>query len=55
MGEAPDFPGFPRRGLRFLSELQANNNREWFEAHKDVCRNMAPLHRWLVEVGRLGQ
>ena len=35
MSETPDFPGFPQEGLRFLSDLQENNNREWFEAHKD--------------------
>ena len=30
------FPGFPRETLRFLRELKANNNREWFQARKDV-------------------
>jgi uncharacterized protein (TIGR02453 family) len=28
------FEGFPAEGLRFLAELAANNNRDWFEAHK---------------------
>jgi uncharacterized protein (TIGR02453 family) len=33
MGEA-EFPGFPAEGLKFLAELADNNNREWFQAHK---------------------
>jgi uncharacterized protein (TIGR02453 family) len=31
---APAFTGIPADGLRFLSELTANNNRDWFEAHR---------------------
>jgi len=30
----PAFTGFPIRTLRFLEELRANNNREWFEENK---------------------
>ncbi len=29
------FSGFPAEGLHFLAGLEANNNREWFNAHKD--------------------
>ena len=39
MSEAPEFSGFPQEGLRFLEELKGNNNREWFEAHKEAYRN----------------
>jgi uncharacterized protein (TIGR02453 family) len=28
------FPGFPPQTLAFLSDLKANNNRDWFQAHK---------------------
>ncbi len=28
------FQGFPKEGLRFLKELEAHNEREWFDAHK---------------------
>jgi uncharacterized protein (TIGR02453 family) len=31
----PPFAGFPKEGIRFLKQLKANNNREWFAAHKD--------------------
>lgn len=30
------FQGFPKEGLQFLSELEQNNEREWFDAHKSV-------------------
>ena len=29
------FSGFPAEGLTFLAGLEANNNREWFNDHKD--------------------
>jgi uncharacterized protein (TIGR02453 family) len=31
----PPFAGFPPEGIRFLRQLKANNNREWFAAHKE--------------------
>lgn len=30
------FQGFPKEGLQFLRELELNNEREWFDAHKTV-------------------
>ncbi len=33
--EYPPFAGFPKEGLAFLRSLKRNNNREWFNAHKD--------------------
>lgn len=30
----PPFDGFPPEGIRFLKRLKANNDREWFAAHK---------------------
>jgi len=30
-----EFPGFPPDTLRFLRRLKRNNDREWFQAHKD--------------------
>ena len=29
-----DFAGFSVETVRFLGKLAANNNREWFEAHR---------------------
>ncbi len=31
----PPFDGFPRQGIEFLRKLKRNNNRPWFQAHKD--------------------
>lgn len=30
------FNGFPKESIRFLIDLKANNNREWFQQHKPV-------------------
>ena len=49
----PDgFNGFPAEGFRFFRQLAANNNRDWFQAHKDVyerqCR--APMQLLMDEL-----
>jgi uncharacterized protein (TIGR02453 family) len=31
-----DFNGFPKEAFEFLKDLQHNNNREWFNEHKQV-------------------
>jgi uncharacterized protein (TIGR02453 family) len=31
----PPFEGFPKECIGFLKQLKRNNNREWFEKHKD--------------------
>tara|TARA_R110002126_G_scaffold41590_20_gene120961 strand:+ start:10367 stop:11056 length:690 start_codon:yes stop_codon:yes gene_type:complete len=31
----PTFPGFPKTTRKFLRQLEANNDREWFQEHKD--------------------
>jgi uncharacterized protein (TIGR02453 family) len=30
------FTGFPREAITFFKGLEANNNRDWFQAHKDA-------------------
>ena len=35
----PPFDGFPKAGLDFLKKLKRNNNRSWFEKHKDEYEN----------------
>lgn len=32
------FDGFPKAGLDFLADLEVNNERPWFKAHKDVYK-----------------
>jgi len=39
----PPFDGFPREGINFLKQLKRNNNREWFENHKQEYENFAKL------------
>jgi uncharacterized protein (TIGR02453 family) len=46
------FTGFPLEGLEFFEELEANNDRGWFQAHKAVyeeaCR--IPMEALLAEI-----
>lgn len=53
MSDFPDYPGFPQDGLEFLSDLARNNNREWFQAHKEVYqeRVLAPTQAFVEALG----
>jgi uncharacterized protein (TIGR02453 family) len=53
MSESPEFFGFPQEGLRFLADLRDNNNREWFEAHKESYRQhvLAPAQDLAFALG----
>ena len=35
----PDFPGFGKKAFAFLEGIAANNERDWFQAHKDDYEN----------------
>ncbi|MGH2437313.1 MAG: DUF2461 family protein [bacterium] len=41
------FTGFPRESVEFFKRLARNNNRDWFQAHKDIyestCRRPMQL------------
>src|SRR4030065_223003 len=39
----PPFEGFPQEGIKFFKELERNNNREWFEKHKDDFESYAKI------------
>jgi len=54
MLEEQPFVGFPEKGLRFLSELKKNNNRDWFEERKDDYRQAVaqPAQAFVVALGR---
>jgi uncharacterized protein (TIGR02453 family) len=49
---AGPFKGFPRESVQFFKQLAANNNRDWFLAHKDTyeqtCR--APMEALVAEL-----
>lgn len=32
------FPGFPKKGVKFLNDLSRNNNREWFNENKQFYK-----------------
>ena len=54
MGEG--FTGFPRAATEFFRDLARNNNRDWFQAHKEVyeqaCRE--PLKALITELDPMG-
>jgi uncharacterized protein (TIGR02453 family) len=39
----PPFEGFPKQGLQFLKKLKRNNNRTWFENHKNEYEEFLKL------------
>ncbi len=53
MSKTPNFYGFPAEALRFLEELSKNNNREWFNAHKQEYQDhvLAPAQDFVLALG----
>ncbi len=47
------FQGFPPDTLRFLKQLKKNNNREWFQARRNLFEEQvkAPLTELVLQVG----
>jgi uncharacterized protein (TIGR02453 family) len=47
------FPGFPPQTLKFLRQLEKNNNREWFQEHKRdyEAHVKAPMHELVMALG----
>jgi uncharacterized protein (TIGR02453 family) len=39
----PPFDGFPGDGISFMKRLKRNNNREWFEKHKEEYESFVKL------------
>jgi uncharacterized protein (TIGR02453 family) len=50
---ASAYPGFPAEGLKFFRQLERNNNRDWFEAHKEefVRTTKEPMEALVDAVG----
>jgi len=57
MAGKSNFNGFPRECVQFYSELALNNNREWFNDHKDDFNKyvMEPAQDFVFEMGKLLQ
>jgi uncharacterized protein (TIGR02453 family) len=39
----PPFNGFPHEGIEFMKRLKRNNNREWFEKHRNEYEGFVKL------------
>ncbi len=50
-----DFRGFPRETLHFLQGIERNNNRAWFEQHRDDYQKnlLEPAQDFVVALGSL--
>lgn len=53
MAPGGKFAGFPPAGLQFLRDLVAHNNREFFEAHRQVYEQqlLEPARAFVLELG----
>ncbi|MBM3785986.1 MAG: DUF2461 domain-containing protein [Acidobacteria bacterium] len=51
---AASFPGFPKQGIAFLTELKRNNDREWFTARKEIFEKQvkAPMVTFVEAMNR---
>ena len=49
----PGFDGFPPEAVTFFKQLQDNNNKPWFDAHKPDYQNyvMEPAQGFIEEMG----
>ena len=49
---AGSFQGFTPETVNFLQELRANNNRDWFEAHKNIYLNelYMPFQKFVTDI-----
>jgi uncharacterized protein (TIGR02453 family) len=47
------FKGYKKEGVRFLEELKHNNNKEWFNNHKQVYENdlLEPAMSFVTQMG----
>ena len=47
------FTGFPSETLEFFEQLEANNDREWFKAHKAEFEDfvLGPAREYVMAMG----
>jgi uncharacterized protein (TIGR02453 family) len=53
MTDTPTFAGFTKQTVRFYTDLRRNNNKPWFEAHRDVYEGhvLAPAKLFITAMG----
>jgi uncharacterized protein (TIGR02453 family) len=53
MTDIQPFFGFPKKGIKFLKDLARNNNREWFQAHREDYQTylLNPAQSFVVALG----
>jgi len=53
MADAPGFSGFTKQTVRFYADLEKNNNKPWFEAHRNVYEThvLAPAKAFITAMG----
>jgi len=53
MNPPPSFTGFPQKGLTFFKELAENNNKLWFDEHRDDYEHyvLGPARDFIVALG----
>jgi len=51
----PPFSGFPREGIAFLQRLKKNNNRPWFQKHREEYEELVrfPMECLIASLGPL--
>ncbi len=54
MAEANKFEGFPKASVKFFTDLAKNNNKAWFEGHREEYDNsvMLPAQQFVVAMGK---
>ena len=53
MSDGFPFHGFPREAPKFYEDLTYNNNRDWFNEHKDIYKEyvLAPAQAFVLAMG----
>lgn len=54
MAATTKFEGFPKTSVKFFSALARNNNKPWFEAHREDYENnvLAPAQQFVMAMGK---
>jgi len=53
--KSQDFKGFPKESIRFFEQLTLNNDKIWFEKHKEEYNQLVllPARQFIFEMGNV--